>query len=205
MCYSSSAEDGIGRVSWAPPLWRFVPRVKTNLARLSRARLPGLDSHSMLVHPCLGADVGFTASGEKNISQDAKFHTTVTGDNPADLDWGDRFRASFTLAENTAQQSGIPTQLTVVVLLERENDDDFEMIPQIEVTPNFVSRLMSLGSTRSSDSPVYFNVEVPPVDKLSGAAEIDPNNLGAVDLDKLWICTMYTLYADEVKKSATRS
>lgn len=147
-----------------------------------------------------GADVGFTASSERSISQDVKFHTTVTGDNPADIEWGDRFQARFTLAENTAQHSGIPTQLTVVILLERRNNDDFAMMPQIEVTPNFASRLISLGSTRSSDDPVYFNVQASPFNRLSGAPEIDPNNLGAVDLDKLWICTMYNLYTDEVKK-----
>lgn len=152
-----------------------------------------------------GADVGFNASGEQNITKDLKYHTTITGDNPADLDWGDRFQASFTLAENASQESGIPTQLTVVVLLERESDDDFEMIPQIKITPNFATRWTSLGSTRSSDDPVYFNVQEPPFERSSGATKIDPNNLGAVDLDSLWICTMYTLYEDEVKKSASRS
>lgn len=152
-----------------------------------------------------GADVGVTASGEQSITKDLKFHTTVTGNNPADLEWGDHFQARFTLAENASQESGIPTQLTVVILLERETDDDFEMIPQIEVTPNFASRLTSLGSTRSSDDPVYFDVNEAPFNRLSNATKVDPNNLGAVDLDSLWICTMYTLYVDEVKKSVSSS
>lgn len=151
-----------------------------------------------------GADVGLNIFGEQNISKDLSFHTTVTGDNPADLDWGDRFQASFTLAENTSQQSGIPTQLTVVILLQRESDHDFEMVPHIQITPNFTSRLISLGSTRSSDDPVYFNVQEPPFEKARGMAKIDPNNLGAVDLDSLWFCNMYTLYMDEVKKSESR-
>lgn len=146
-----------------------------------------------------GADVGLNASGEKSITKDLKFHTTVTGDNPPDLEWGDHFQARFTLAENPSQESGIPTQLTVVVLLERDTDDNFEMIPRIEVTPNFTSRLTSLGSTRSSDDPVYFDVHEFPFDRLGGVTDIDPSNLGAVDLDKLWICTMYTLHMDGVK------
>lgn len=152
-----------------------------------------------------GVDVGLTASSEQNITKDLKFHTTVTGDNPADLEWGDHFQARFTLAENASQQSGIPTQLTVVILLERESDDGFEMIPQIEVTPNFASRLTSLGSTRSSDDPVYFDVHESPFERLSSGTKIDPDNLGAVDLDSLWICTMYTSYVDEVKQSVSRS
>ncbi|KAG8161109.1 hypothetical protein KVR01_009373 [Diaporthe batatas] len=148
-----------------------------------------------------GADVGLNASAEQSITKDLKFHTIVTGDNPADLEWGDHFQARFTLAENSSQQSGIPTQLTVVILLERDSDDNFQMIPRIEVTPNFTSRMTSLGSTRSSDDPIYFDVHESPFDRLGGATDIDPNNLGAVDLDSLWICTMYTLHMDGVKNN----
>ncbi|CAD6447047.1 d5aae933-2cf5-439c-9dc9-38faceb21ae3 [Sclerotinia trifoliorum] len=37
-----------------------------------------------------GVDAGITTSWEQNISKDVKFHTTVTGDNPADEVWGDK-------------------------------------------------------------------------------------------------------------------
>lgn len=149
-----------------------------------------------------GIDTGLTTSGEQNISKDVKFHTTVTGDNPADLEWGDHYQARFTLAENESQQSGIPTQLTVVMLLERDTDDDFEMVPQIEVTPNFTSMITSLGSTRSSDDPIAFSVQEPPYNRLDDAVKIDADNLGATNLDNLWICTMYTLYSNAVKGAA---
>ncbi|KAF3766194.1 hypothetical protein M406DRAFT_356233 [Cryphonectria parasitica EP155] len=152
--------------------------------------------------PVVAGSSGLTASGEHNISKDVKFHTIVTGDNPADLEWGDHYQARFTLAENESQRSGIPTQLTIVMLLERDNDDDFEMIPQIEVTPNLASGITSLGSTRSSDDPVHFSVQEPPLNCLNGNKVIDSDNLGATDLDSLWICTMYSLYVDGVKQSA---
>jgi hypothetical protein len=153
-----------------------------------------------------GVDAGITTSWEKSISKDIKFHTTITGDNPADLEWGDHFQARFTLAENESQKSGIPTQLTVVILLERENDDDFEMIPRIEITPNLTSNIASrircLNSTRSSDDPIFYSAQAPPFDRLGGATKIEPDNLCAVDLDSLWVCSMYRLYMEDAKKSA---
>lgn len=146
-----------------------------------------------------GVDAGLTISGEQSASKDMKYHTVLTGDNPADMEWGGHFQARFTLAENKSQESGIPTQLVVVVLLERDNDDDFGMIPTIEATPDFKTMVASLCTRRAPDDPVHFRVQKPPFSRLSGSTKIDPNNLGAADLDRLWICTMYEHHIQESK------
>lgn len=147
-----------------------------------------------------GVELGVTASGEQSVSKDKKYHTIVTGDNPADMEWGDHFQARFTLEENKSQESGIPTQLTVVILLERENEDDFAMVPRIEVTPDFRTMIASLASSRAPDDPVHFRTRESPFNRLDGRTNIDVNNIGATDLDSLWICNMYNLYLDEVNK-----
>lgn len=147
-----------------------------------------------------GFEAGVTASGERNVTKDIKYHTIVTGDNPADMEWGDHYQATFSLEENESQKSGIPTLLTVVILLERQNDDDFEMIPRIEVKPNFSTMVGSLASSRSPDDPVNFSAREPAFNRLDKRTEIDPNNLAATDLDSLWICNMYTLYLADVEK-----
>ncbi|ROV88762.1 hypothetical protein VMCG_10054 [Cytospora schulzeri] len=141
-----------------------------------------------------GVDAGLTLSGERMKSKDFKYHTTVTGDNPADVEWGGRFHAHFTLAENRSQKTGIPTEFTVVILVERDNDDDFEMFPQIRVTPDFKTMMVSLASSRPRDEPIHFSVKEPAFNELGLRTSIDEDNLGGTDLDSLWDCTMYTLY-----------
>lgn len=163
----------------------------------NEARKIGLSSN---IGPSIpGVDAGLTWSLEENKSKDTKHYTIVTGDNPADQVYGDHFQAQFTLAENRSQESGIPTELTVVILLERDNDDDFAMNPQIRVTPDLKTRMVSLASSRPPDDPIYFHVEEPPFNKLDSRTIIDQDNLGATDLDSLWGCTMYNLYFKAIK------
>lgn len=147
-----------------------------------------------------GVEAGVTASGERSSTKDVKYHTIVTGDNPADMEWGGHYEARFTLEENKSQESGIPTLLTVVILLERENEEDFEMVPRIEATPDFGTRLVSLASSRAPDDPVKFRRQEPMFNRLDRRTQIDPDNLEATDLDSLWICNMYNLYMGEGNK-----
>lgn len=146
-----------------------------------------------------GVDVGMTASSEQNTAKDVKYHTIVTGDNPAEMVWGDHYQAHFSLKENESQESGIPTLMTVVILLERENDQDFDMIPRIKVTPDLLTWFESLASSRAPDDPVHFKPHQLPYNRLDGRTLIDPNNLAATDLDSLWVCNMYNMHHDDIK------
>lgn len=157
---------------------------------------------SMNIGPSIpGADVSLTPSKERVVTQDLKSHTIVTGDNPPDEDFGDCFLASFTLQENKAQESGIPAEFTVAILLERDSDGDFMMVPRIEATPDLATRMVSLVSSRTPDEPVYFRVDEEPFNDLGREVQIERDNLGNADLEALWDCTLYNKYGEAVKMS----
>lgn len=195
--HARSQALGDGRAV-GPSVVDVRPKGQTRMAETSerRAATYGI---SLNVGPSIpGVEAGVTASSERSNTKDVKHYTTITGDNPADMEWGDHYQARFTLEENKSQESGIPTQVTVVILLERENGDDFEMIPVIEITPNFRGRIASLASARAPDEPVYFNTQEAPFDRLPGDTKINPDNLGGTDLDHLWVCNMYNLHTNEI-------
>lgn len=144
----------------------------------------------------VGVDVG----GGHAMEKVAKCHTVITGDRPQD-DWGDYYEARFSLRENQSQEDGIPSKLTVCVLLERHDDQDFLCVPIVSVKPNFLTTVATLFSTRDPDDPVYFSVDEPPFDHLDGQVKIDRDNLGATDLDDLWDCTLYNDYQGAIKPS----
>lgn len=150
-----------------------------------------------------GVDAGVTFSGEESQSKDRKYHTTVVGENPPDLDWGFHAQARFRLEENKSQATGIPSELTVAILLEREDDDDFIMVPFIEATPSFklTTLISSLASSRTPDDPIYFSMQEPPFNRLNTSVSIDRDDLGSVDLDSLWDCTMFNQFGRAIKKS----
>lgn len=174
------------------------PKGQTRMAETSESRA-AKSGISFNIGPSIpGVEAGVTASSEHSSTKDVKYYTIVTGDNPADMEWGDHYQARFTLEENNSQESGIPTQVAVVILLERENGADFEMLPRIEVTPNFWGRVASLVSARAPDDPVYFNTQKAPFNQLPGDIKINPDSLGATELDHLWVCNMYNLHTNEI-------
>ncbi|KAL7928910.1 hypothetical protein V8C35DRAFT_316830 [Trichoderma chlorosporum] len=146
-------------------------------------------------------DVGLTLSGESSVEKVTKHYTVVTGDNPQSDDWGNYFQARFFLSENKSQASGIPSKLRVCILLGREDDEDFVCVPYLKVTPNFSTMVTSLFSSREPDDPIIFRVTEPPFNELDEAVDIDPDNLGSIDLDELWDCTAYNEYEKSVKHS----
>lgn len=145
-----------------------------------------------------GVDAGVTLSEERSKSKDKKHYTTLIGENQPDLDFGYHASPRFRLEENDSQKSGIPSRVTIAALLERKDDEDFALIPYIEVSPSFKFSTL-LSTFRSSDDPVIFSVKEAPVNHLSPSVSIDSNNLGLVDLDYLWNCTMFNSYGDAIK------
>lgn len=149
-----------------------------------------------------GVEAGVTLSGEQSRSKEKKHYTTIIGETPPDLDFGYHTEARFRLEENPSQLTGIPSILTVAILLEREDDEDFIMTPFIDATPNFrlMSLFSSISSSRTSDDPIIFSVKEPAVNELDPSVSVNQDNLGAVNLDHLWGCTMFNVYGEAVKK-----
>jgi len=146
-------------------------------------------------------DAGLKLADDESVEKVTKHHTVITGDNPQSDDWGNFLQARFFLSENKSQKSGIPSELTVCILLERDNDEDFVCNPYIEATPNLTTVVTSLFSSRAPDEEILFSVKETPFNELDGKVDINRNNLGATDLDKLWDCTMYNEYGGAIKPS----
>jgi hypothetical protein len=144
-------------------------------------------------------DAGVSLTREDAIEKITKHHTVVTGDNPQSDVWGEYYQARFYLSENESQKDGIPSHLVSCILLERDDDDDFECRPYIEVNPDLRTIVTSLFSNRAPDEPVVFRIQDEPFNQFPESMVLDCNNLAAVDLDKLWSCTMYTKYNDAIK------
>lgn len=147
------------------------------------------------------SDAGLTLGEENSVEKATKHYTVVTGDKPQSDEWGNFYQARFSLSENKSQKSGIPSELTACILLEREDDQDFVCVPYIEATPNFTTVVTSLFSSRAPDDPIPFSVKDDPFNALDGTVAIDRNDLGATELDKLWDCTMYNKYGGAIKPS----
>jgi hypothetical protein len=79
--------------------------------------------------------VGVEAGRGRSTEKIATYHTIVTGDNPQD-DWGDRYRARFTLSENKLESDGIPSNFTTCILIERNEGQEFICAPYINVKPD---------------------------------------------------------------------
>lgn len=150
--------------------------------------------------PVAPVEAGLSASGENSIEKVTKHHTIVIGDMPQD-DWGNFYQARFNLYENKSQKTGIPSKLVVCILLERENDDDFYCDPYLKVTPDFTTEIKSVFSKRTPDEEIWFSVEEPSYNTLDDRVTIDPDNLGATNLNDIWDCTMYYKYGEAVKET----
>ncbi|KAI1121302.1 hypothetical protein F5Y10DRAFT_104218 [Nemania abortiva] len=145
-------------------------------------------------------DAGVTLTKEDAVEKITKHHTVVTGDKPQSDEWGTYNQARFYLSENESQKDGIPSNLVACILLERDDDENFACHPYIQANPDLKTMAVSLFSSRAPDEPVIFDVQEKPFNQFSESEVLDRNNLGKVDMDKLWGCTMYTEYGDAVKR-----
>ncbi|KAL4980140.1 hypothetical protein BDW66DRAFT_156747 [Aspergillus desertorum] len=194
------------RLKEADILFEFKPRPGTT-GRISVAkvrpdgvhkmrRTEQIEGHSVWagVNGAAMQAVGAEVGAERSVEKTANYHTIITGDRPQD--WGDYYEARFTLSENKSQRDGIPSALTVCILLERGDNQDFVCVPTISVRPNFKTVVATLFSTRDPDDPIYFSVEEPPINLLESRIKIDSANLAGTNLDEAWDCTITTMVVD---------
>ena len=145
-----------------------------------------------------GVDLGLGLTAEDSTEKVTKHYTVVTGDNPQSDDWGNFFQARFSLRENESQNNGIPSELAVCILLERDNDDGFTCVPYIRATPDFATVIASLFSSRAPDDPIRYSVEEAPYNELE-KVDIDRDNLASTNLEELWGFTTFHEYKNSVK------
>ncbi|KAL7814958.1 hypothetical protein V8C44DRAFT_324937 [Trichoderma aethiopicum] len=188
-----AAKDGDRR----PSVHQIRPDGLHKMEETTQPEARGL-SASLNIPP---GDGVLAVSGETSIEKVTKHFTQVNGNEfPADP-FGNFHQARFFLSENKSQGSGIPSKFLACMLLERQDNKDFICIPRAKATPDLRTMVTSLFSRRGQDDPIIFRVTEPPFNELEGVAEIDRNNLAAVDLDGLWYCTAYSLYGQAIEPS----
>lgn len=184
----------------APTVKRIAPysrhsmmeTTQTNTKKLTADA--GIDAGSVVT---ANTKVGVESSTEKITTHAAE----IVGSQPFD-NWGNYTEAQWHLKENDSQQNGIVAMLRSCILLTRDNDEEFECVPYIRVSPNFSTWLGSLASTRSRDDAIPFDPSFEPFSDLDGKVEIDRWNLNAVDLEQVWDCTFSTTFGNAVKSQA---
>lgn len=140
------------------------------------------------------------AQFSKTVETEESYAVEVTGNRPAD-DFGNQYQVSWSMRENSVQQEGIMRQFRGCILLTRETDEEFQLIPTIEARPNFTTWVGTLFSSRAPDDPVLFDPQFEPLNTLD--MEIDRWNLDKVPIDDLWDCTFHHSFGGAVKDSRT--
>ena len=106
----------------------------------------------------------------------------VEGAQPFD-EWGHSVEAKWKLKEES--QSGIPKHVRTCVLLRRDSDQCFALVPIIKATPDL--KTPKELSTRNLDGkPMVYDPEYEPFDELEENSGIDRWNLGSLNLDTIW-------------------
>ncbi|KAI8960597.1 hypothetical protein F5Y11DRAFT_349321 [Daldinia sp. FL1419] len=191
-------KKGVQNNSW-PTVRKVAPFAKHVMMQTSQT-----ETHKLFADGSVGGGVALNVEGklgfEKSIEKTTAHAAEITGDMPFD-DWGNHFEAHWSLKENDSQNSGIVALFRTCILLERNDDEEFECIPQIEAKPSFKAWIGSLISSRTPDDPIVFDPSYEPYNTLEGLIGIDRWNLDSVALEELWDCTFQRTFANAIKVS----
>lgn len=147
----------------------------------------------------IGASLELSLSNETSVEKQTTHAAEISGLKLCN-DYGDHYGVEWWLKENESQKSGIVSILRTCILLTRDTDKPFDCIPEIKVTPDLKTWLVTLVSRRPRDEPIILDPEYEPFNCLE-STDIDSNNLDAVDLDDLWDCTFHKTFDGAVKHS----
>lgn len=134
----------------------------------------------------------------KVTSEDLTDATTVSGS--ADLvgyEWGDPNCASWTLLENEARKSGVPSSLQVAVLLKREGQEQFGCNVNVRTSADFKTRVENLFGTQPEDDPILFDPHIKPTNNLRS---YETDKLGELKLESLWEVGLVGSKKEDVSK-----
>lgn len=114
--------------------------------------------------PFVGA--GAEVSVQKTVGRDISDATTITGGTHfgEGIDSGNHTACGWTLLENEKRKTGLPYCLTVPVLLQRQDDTQFNASVNLAVKGNKRTTIDWMFSKIPVDDPILFN---PTVDRLT--------------------------------------
>ncbi|KAF4433530.1 hypothetical protein CFRS1_v011757 [Colletotrichum fructicola] len=149
-------------------------------------------------------NVNTNLRAERSVEKVTTHAAKVVGNNPCD-EWSNYPIAQWSLQENESQQNGIMTLFRACVLLTRDTEEDFELLPDVQVTPDLKTRLGSIMAFRRSDDPIILAPASEPLNALANDLVQKRWNLGQVDLSSLWDCTFHNTFEEAVKASRAQS
>lgn len=147
--------------------------------------------------PLAGFQAGTELGWERTVISETTDATRIIG--TMDLrgrNYGEPNGVSWTLLENEAQRTGVPTVLRTAILLKRRNDAKFRCTVKLDVNVDFRSKLERMIGGKPRDDPVLFDPDMDPTNRLEA---YDILNLEAVDLEKISGITLVKYYDRAVK------
>ncbi|THV53900.1 hypothetical protein BGAL_0039g00120 [Botrytis galanthina] len=142
----------------------------------------------------LGANVGISGKRERTISKTASDAASIKGLVKSDK-FGRHIGATWYIEENGTEKKGIPYSLRVALLLHREDQANFQCVATISVKADWKTELRRfIGSSEDKDDPIFFDTNFPPTTPLH-----DIQNLGAINLEKIFDITAYSKFEGSVK------
>ncbi|KAI9645786.1 hypothetical protein NHQ30_005219 [Ciborinia camelliae] len=143
----------------------------------------------------LGANVGITSKKEKTVSRTARDAASVTGFMKSNTYGTANIGARWYIEENSTEKKGIPHSLRIALLLHREDQANFQCLATINVRADWKTELRRfIGYSEDEDDPILFDTSLPPTSTLH-----DIQNLGAVNLEKIFDITAYVKFESSVK------
>ena len=100
---------------------------------------------------------------------------------------GEPNAARWILEENKSQKSGIPSSLTVAILLKRKPDREFVGMVQVKAKVDVASSIEDLFGRKPKVDPVVFDLTLPPT-----SVKYDPEKLDSIVLDDIGIAKLHT-------------
>ncbi|KAF7930841.1 hypothetical protein BELL_0266g00140 [Botrytis elliptica] len=142
----------------------------------------------------LGANMGISGKKERTISKTASDAASVTGFVKSDR-FGTNIGARWYIEENGTEKKGIPHSLRIALLLHREDQANFQCVATISAKADWKTELRRfIGSSEDKDDPIFFDTSIPPTSPLH-----DTENLGAINLEKIFDITAYFKFEGSVK------
>jgi hypothetical protein len=127
--------------------------------------------------PTLNAGVNY----ERGVARDMTYAATVTGATALrGRNFGSPNCASWTLLENPATKKGVPVAMRAAILLNRQDEEQFQCVVTINAKADWRSQLETVFGSTPPDDPVLFDPALEPTNTA-----YDEMNLGKVDLEAL--------------------
>lgn len=152
-----------------------------------------------------GSTLGGTHKWSKSVDRTTLDYTMLRGSTTCDK-FGRETGAKLVLHENTTAlpKIGVPSFLRTAILLRRKTDECFECAVDLDIEADWKTRITRFFASKSQekDDPIFFDPSLPPMNNLKGFQDYNVENLGSVDLEKIFDVTFYTRFGKPIKEQS---